>query len=202
MVKETIIEYVKKHYLYILVGLLTFGFGSMVGPSNGDLNEANNKINELEYELLELEDVKTSLNAENISLEKENEELIAENEELEEKLEDATFWLELTEQQREQIEADIKAEEEAKLKAEQEAKEKAEQEAQAQTQAAEQSQTSQQSTVTQTPSSSVAAGPVVYTTPSGKRYHVDQECGGKNSSDESKDKAVARGLTPCQKCAQ
>ena len=43
---------------------------------------------------------------------------------------------------------------------------------------------------------------IVYSTPSGKRYHYDPECGSKNSKPTTKDKAEAAGLTPCQKCAK
>ncbi len=42
----------------------------------------------------------------------------------------------------------------------------------------------------------------VYRTPSGKRYHLDPQCGGKNSYSVTKTKAKNAGLTPCQKCAQ
>ena len=42
----------------------------------------------------------------------------------------------------------------------------------------------------------------VYRTPSGKRYHFDPECGGKNSYSVSLDDAKDAGLTPCEKCAQ
>lgn len=42
----------------------------------------------------------------------------------------------------------------------------------------------------------------VYRTPSGKRYHYDSQCGGKNSYSVSLDEAKNSGLTPCQKCAQ
>ena len=41
---------------------------------------------------------------------------------------------------------------------------------------------------------------VVYRTPSGERYHYDPECGGKNSYETTLNKAMASGLTPCQKC--
>lgn len=44
-------------------------------------------------------------------------------------------------------------------------------------------------------------GSTVYRTPSGKRYHLDPDCGGKNSSATTLDSAKASGLTPCQKCA-
>ncbi|MBQ8893533.1 MAG: hypothetical protein IJ043_03895 [Clostridia bacterium] len=45
-------------------------------------------------------------------------------------------------------------------------------------------------------------GIMVYRTPSGKRYHLDPECGGKNSYSVSLQKAKNSGLTPCKKCAQ
>ncbi len=43
-------------------------------------------------------------------------------------------------------------------------------------------------------------GTAVYRTPSGKRYHYDPDCGGKNSYKISLDDAKSSGLTPCQKC--
>ena len=42
---------------------------------------------------------------------------------------------------------------------------------------------------------------VVYRTPSGKRYHIDPDCGGKNSYSVTISKAKNAGLTPCKKCA-
>ncbi len=42
----------------------------------------------------------------------------------------------------------------------------------------------------------------VYVTPTGKRYHLDPDCGGKNSRASTLSTATARGLTPCKKCAQ
>lgn len=42
----------------------------------------------------------------------------------------------------------------------------------------------------------------VYRTPSGKRYHYDPDCGGKNSYSTTLNSAISSGLTPCQKCAQ
>lgn len=45
-------------------------------------------------------------------------------------------------------------------------------------------------------------GQVVYRTPYGKRYHLDPDCGGKNSYAISLDQAKNAGLTPCKKCAQ
>lgn len=42
----------------------------------------------------------------------------------------------------------------------------------------------------------------VYRTPTGKRYHFDAECGGKNSYSINLQDAVNAGLTPCKKCTQ
>ena len=46
------------------------------------------------------------------------------------------------------------------------------------------------------------AGQGVYRTPSGKKYHFDAECGGKNSYEVSLDKAKGAGLAPCSKCVE
>ncbi len=46
-----------------------------------------------------------------------------------------------------------------------------------------------------------SVGNMVYRTPSGKRYHLDPNCGGKNSYAVSYEQAVGAGLTPCKKCA-
>ena len=43
-------------------------------------------------------------------------------------------------------------------------------------------------------------GFTIYRTPTGKRYHIDAQCGGKNSYAVSYDEAIGAGLTPCQKC--
>lgn len=45
-------------------------------------------------------------------------------------------------------------------------------------------------------------GKTVYRTPSGKRYHYDSDCGGKNSYSTTLSEAISAGLTPCQKCAK
>ena len=42
----------------------------------------------------------------------------------------------------------------------------------------------------------------VYRTPTGKRYHYDPDCGGKNSYATTLNSAISSGLTPCKKCAQ
>lgn len=41
----------------------------------------------------------------------------------------------------------------------------------------------------------------VYRTPTGKKYHLDPQCGGKNSFEITLDEAKKAGLTPCSKCA-
>ena len=43
--------------------------------------------------------------------------------------------------------------------------------------------------------------PVVYITPTGKRWHADPDCGGVNSYPVRLSEAERRGLTPCHKCA-
>lgn len=43
---------------------------------------------------------------------------------------------------------------------------------------------------------------MVYITPTGKRYHLDPDCGGKNSYSAKLTAAQSRGLTPCKKCAR
>ena len=40
----------------------------------------------------------------------------------------------------------------------------------------------------------------IYAAPSGKRYHYNAQCPGKNSREITWDEAEQRGLTPCQKC--
>lgn len=40
----------------------------------------------------------------------------------------------------------------------------------------------------------------VYKTPTGKRYHYDAQCGGKNSFEVTLNEAISSGLTPCSKC--
>ena len=55
---------------------------------------------------------------------------------------------------------------------------------------------------TSTSSSKVVSnGKSVYRTPSGKRYHYDPDCGGKNSYKTTLSSAQSSGLTPCKKCA-
>ena len=45
-------------------------------------------------------------------------------------------------------------------------------------------------------------GQIVYRTPSGKRWHLDPQCGGANSYSVTRNQAESAGLTPCQKCAK
>lgn len=48
----------------------------------------------------------------------------------------------------------------------------------------------------------VAPSVQLYATPSGKRYHYDPACPGKNGQEITWDEASQRGLTPCKKCAK
>ncbi len=41
----------------------------------------------------------------------------------------------------------------------------------------------------------------IYRTPTGKRYHYDRACSGKNSYEVTLNEALESGLTPCKKCA-
>lgn len=61
---------------------------------------------------------------------------------------------------------------------------------------------SKQETVSSVESDTVTQSKTVYRTPTGKRYHLDPECGGKNSTATTLDAAVKQGLTPCKKCAE
>ena len=47
-----------------------------------------------------------------------------------------------------------------------------------------------------------AVGSGIYRTPTGKKYHLDAQCGGKNSYETTLAEATASGLTPCKKCAE
>lgn len=51
-------------------------------------------------------------------------------------------------------------------------------------------------------SSDNVSGAAVYRTPSGKKYHFDPDCGGKNSYEVTFEQAVGAGLTPCSKCVK
>ena len=67
----------------------------------------------------------------------------------------------------------------------------------------EQEQSSQEQPSEEQPSqeqSSEDTSRTVYVTPSGKKYHYDPQCGGKNSSDTTLNKAKNRGKEPCKKC--
>ena len=44
--------------------------------------------------------------------------------------------------------------------------------------------------------------PTVYITPTGKRYHYSDSCNGGTYIPSTLDEALARGLTPCQKCVE
>ncbi len=51
------------------------------------------------------------------------------------------------------------------------------------------------------PSEEISTANSVYRTPSGKKYHLDADCGGKNSFEVTLEEAKNSGLTPCLKCA-
>ena len=42
----------------------------------------------------------------------------------------------------------------------------------------------------------------IYRTPTGKKYHFDKECGGKNSFETTLEEAKQAGLEPCSKCVK
>ena len=42
----------------------------------------------------------------------------------------------------------------------------------------------------------------IYAAPSGKRYHNDPQCPGKNGCPITWEEAAQRGLTPCKKCVK
>ncbi len=52
------------------------------------------------------------------------------------------------------------------------------------------------------PSEDIGKADVVYVTPSGKRYHLKQSCGGKNAAATSLQDAIDCGKTPCGKCVK
>ena len=53
----------------------------------------------------------------------------------------------------------------------------------------------------QEPSDTPPQAEHVYASPSGKRYHYDAVCPGKNGQEITWDEVERRGLTPCRKCA-
>ena len=60
--------------------------------------------------------------------------------------------------------------------------------------------TTESAETTTTTTTVIPNSKTVYITPSGKRYHLNPTCGGKNSYAVSIDNVDGR--TPCQKCAQ
>lgn len=90
----------------------------------------------------------------------------------------------------------IAAEEAAKKAAEEEAARKAAEEAAAQ-QAAQETAAQQQAQS----EASESQSRTVYITPTGKRYHYDNNCNGGTYIPSTMDEALAKGLTPCKKCA-
>ena len=128
---------------------------------------------------------------------------------------------EAEEQARKEAEEEEKrrAEEQARKKAEEEERRRAEEQRKAEEQAKKQQTTqSNKTTPSKGNSSSTSTAPnkgtssqnnsnnthgkKVYITPTGKRYHFDPDCGGKNSYQTTLDAAKSSGLTPCQKCAK
>lgn len=53
-----------------------------------------------------------------------------------------------------------------------------------------------------TPTPEPIGGHTIYVTPTGKRYHYDGNCNGGKYEEATLEEAIARGLTPCQKCVQ
>lgn len=91
--------------------------------------------------------------------------------------------------------------EKERLEAEQAEQERlaAEQAEQERLEAAEQAQAEQEATQQQAQQQSNSR--TVYVTPTGKRYHYDNNCNGGTYTPTTLDDAVNRGLTPCKKCA-
>lgn len=94
-------------------------------------------------------------------------------------------------------EAERKAAEEAAAKAE--AERKAAEEAAAAQAAAEQQAAEEAAAAQAAAEQQQGTGQTVYITPSGERYHLDPDCGGKNS--HPVDISEVGGRTPCKKCA-
>lgn len=57
------------------------------------------------------------------------------------------------------------------------------------------------STSSQSPGTQNTQSRTVYVTPTGKRYHYDGNCNGGTYIESTLEQALARGLTPCKKCA-
>ena len=104
-----------------------------------------------------------------------------------------------------------KAEQEAKKRAEQEAKKESERTSQTKSNESSKPQTTSKSSAKKTQSDTQKSktqqsnsddnnGRTIYRTPSGKRYHYDPNCGGKNSYPTTLSQAQSAGLTPCKKC--
>ena len=53
----------------------------------------------------------------------------------------------------------------------------------------------------ETPAVSAPQGRTIYVTATGKRYHYDNNCGRGTYYPATMEEALARGLTPCEKCA-
>ena len=115
------------------------------------------------------------------------------------------FYHTYTDEEIKRMEEQAAAEQAAKEAAEREAAEKAAKEA-----AEKEAQNNVNSSSTQPNQSQEGSKPnhpketdgvTVYTTPSGKCYHLDPDCGGKNSRPTTLTKAQSSGYRPCEKCA-
>ncbi len=104
-----------------------------------------------------------------------------------------------------QREAEEQARKESEAQAQREAEEQARKEAEAQAQeppATPPSETVPNGNSGSQSNTNNTHGAKVYRTPSGKRYHFDPDCGGKNSYETTMEAAISARLTPCEKCAQ
>lgn len=99
--------------------------------------------------------------------------------------------------EKEKKEAEEQAQKEAEQKRAEEEKAKQEESTQKSQQTTTQKNTSNSQTTSNKDNSRT-----VYRTPTGKRYHYDPDCGGKNSYSTTLNAAKSSGLTPCQKCAK
>lgn len=129
----------KKLASLILSGLISV---SVVGCGNNEVEELETKVTKLEEENTQLEANNKELETKNTQLEIKNKQLEGQNTQLQEKVDEASPWFEMKEEERkaeqeriakekaekEEAERKAKEEAEAKAKAEQEAKEKAEKE--------------------------------------------------------------------------
>ena len=62
-------------------------------------------------------------------------------------------------------------------------------------------QTSASSSEVNSSENTETSSKTVYITPSGKRWHLNENCAGKNAMATTLEKAEEKSLTPCKKCA-